>query len=241
MKRAFSLVELVVVLAVIAVVTHIAVHELSQVREARMAAAADRQLEALRDAVWSSGADGAPAGFLADVGRLPRRLDELWRKPEDVALFTVAEAPDGVRVPTGWRGPYLRLPFSRTRLLDPWGNDFGEVTNAAGFAVSAYHNGSSGQARTRSAELPLVPGGDGTAELTLYFDAAIRSCTWYGPDGAGGVTNGTAEAAGGQETFRLTGLTPGLRVIVVSNGTGRIVRAIAVKPGVDAQRIGVSE
>ena len=63
---------------------------------------------------------------------------KLWKKPEGSLPFAVREAvssnlcvsasekallaENGVWVPTGWRGPYLRLPVGRDELLDPWGN-----------------------------------------------------------------------------------------------------------------------
>ena len=52
-KLGFTLVELVVVLAVIAVLTHLAVRELSHLRDGKLAKVADRQLEEIRASVYS--------------------------------------------------------------------------------------------------------------------------------------------------------------------------------------------
>ena len=75
-KRAFTLVELVTVLAVIAIVTHLAVRELSHVRDAKLVQAADKQLETIRSSVYDRATCEEATGFLADMGRLPRLADE---------------------------------------------------------------------------------------------------------------------------------------------------------------------
>lgn len=153
---------MVVVMLILALLTHLAVRETGRLQAARLQRQADRQLEEVRDAVWLRNAAGEATGFLADLGRLPRALvatneaglvvrtlSELWRRPADVAPFDLrpataenlavpaeekaALADAAVIVPCGWRGPYLRLPFGRDRLLDPWGNPL-ETPDDAGFA-----------------------------------------------------------------------------------------------------------
>ena len=139
-KHGFTLVELVVVLAVIAILTHLAVRELSHLRDAKLTKAADAQLETIRTSVFTpSGkrhiaqvADEEATGFLADMGRLPRLVDdmtlgELWTMPTNALPYAVRPATaenlvpglsslanTSVYVPTGWRGPYLRLPIGIT-------------------------------------------------------------------------------------------------------------------------------
>lgn len=153
MKKAFTLVELVLVLALLALVTHLGVRSLSPVFDSRLEARADAQLEALRAAVLTVGADGDLSGFLADMGRLPRAdglLRELWAPPDVRARYGVrpalatnlvvdaafagADEPTladaSVYVPTGWRGPYAALPAGKSALLDPWGNAFVPVDEA---------------------------------------------------------------------------------------------------------------
>ena len=51
-KRGFTLIELVVVLAILALVTHLAVREMAHLRDNRLSQLADRQLGELRDAFW---------------------------------------------------------------------------------------------------------------------------------------------------------------------------------------------
>lgn len=148
MKRGFTLVELVVVLAVLAVVTHLAVREMAHLRDGRLGRSADAQLESVRDAVWRVSPGEEPSGFVADMGRLPRgvattngagsvsvSLRELWERPARVRAYAVRPAtaenlvgPTNdlvdaeVRIGCGWRGPYVRLPLGADRLADPWGN-----------------------------------------------------------------------------------------------------------------------
>lgn len=158
----FTLIELVVVLLILALVTHLAVRELGKVQRARSGQAANAQLETLRDAVWHAAPGEEPTGFLADLGRVPRAaratnelgravgtLGELWTRPADVAPFALRPAvasnlvvsaaergtlaDPSVVVPCGWRGPYVRLPFGRNRLVDAWGNPL-ETPDDAGFA-----------------------------------------------------------------------------------------------------------
>lgn len=166
MKRnGFTLVELVVVIALLSLMAHLAVRQLSHQTEARRTAAANRQLEEIAAAVYATDTSGEPAGFLVDTGRLPRALpgtftnlaehlvpltiSELWRCPDDLPDYAIRPAtpenlhvPESdkaslsdatVRIPCGWRGPYLRLPTGKDRLLDPWGNPF-ETPDDAGYA-----------------------------------------------------------------------------------------------------------
>src|SRR4051794_2579572 len=87
----FTLLELVVVLAILAVVTALATRALSTLEDQRRFEATQRGLAELDAAVLGSPNDRAPdgsqiaSGFVADMGRLPRTvgspeltLQELW-------------------------------------------------------------------------------------------------------------------------------------------------------------------
>ena len=71
---------------------------------------------------------------LSDANLMPRTdagsLDSLWRSDPDIGLrypFEFRAGPSqpvdysAVRLPCGWRGPYLNLPMGQTELIDPWG------------------------------------------------------------------------------------------------------------------------
>jgi prepilin-type N-terminal cleavage/methylation domain-containing protein len=144
---AFTLLELLVVLAILGIVTTLAVRSLDQVEDQHRYESTLRRLEEIEFAVLGSPddrtADGARTlgGFVADMGRLPvasvsaagaaLELRELWENP-GLPLFDVRpaipangvlalDADPAVLVPGGWRGPYLRLPLGAAGLLDGWG------------------------------------------------------------------------------------------------------------------------
>ena len=251
MRRGFTLVELVLVLLVIALTTHLAVHEVSRIRDAKLVSAANRQLEDIRSAAL---------GFLADTGRFVMAtngtLSELWERPADVAEYRVLQASaanivagadagladPSVRVPTGWRGPYLRLPIGRSRLLDPWGNPI-ESVDAAGlsrigvtnevYAASVSHYGPKGQ-REDERVVSLLPGRGDTCSLTVWATgegiADEVTLAWYGP-AEGAITGAVAHVAANVQ-HRFEGLTPGERIVTVKVGVAApVVRLVMVRPG----------
>ena len=148
-KRAFTLIELVVVLAVLAIVAHLAVREMSHFANSERHEAADRQLRSFAEAVLS---DDCESGFLADMGRLPRAvpmneseetlsLAELVRGSCEFrvrhatgdTLLGDAVADANVVIPCGWRGPYVNAPlWKNPRIADPWGNPL-EGRDSAGY------------------------------------------------------------------------------------------------------------
>ena len=135
----FTLLELVVVLAILGILTLLASQNIATRQHDLRARESDRILAAIATAVagdpWNP---DAPPSFAGDLGRLPRALPatnaagtrvlalaELVRRPDDVPPFALlpatdahrspASAPhramdDAVFVPCGWRGPYLPLP-----------------------------------------------------------------------------------------------------------------------------------
>jgi len=281
-RGGFTLIEMVVVLVVIAVLTHLAVRELSHVRAAQLRKAADRQLESLRDCVWSVSADGEPEGFLSDIGRLPRlvsatnsdgttvgTLSELWKCPDGMPEYALLPATNralyaagadsaalasmgkGVFVPAGWRGPYLRMPFGKDRLLDPWGNPleseddagFRRVAVSNGVAVAVSHFGSDarpdgqfkpGSPNARDSTVSLVPQGGTKCRLVVSAEIAGASpfagdidWAWYGP--AGGQITGAVKRVAYPAPAEFDGLTPGVRI--VKDSVSGIARRVVIRPG----------
>lgn len=242
MKRGFTLLEMTVVIGVIALLTHLAVRELGAYRDMKLAAKADRQLEDIR---------GAACRFLHDVGRLPRlaaetndagevawTLSELWKKPEGIVECRRQEK-DGVHLAVGWRGPYLKMPFGRDRLLDPWGNPM-ELEDSAGLrrlwadaaslVTNVCHYGPSAQESARRS-VSLLPDGGTAATLIVSVDTGAYSgpleCGWYGAY-ENSVTNETVSlaAAGGQIVFE--NVPCGKKAVRVS-GERTVVRLVDVK------------
>lgn len=222
-RHGFTLIELAVVLGIIVILTHLAVRETGRWRAAQLRELSNRGLLEIKDAVlgpdFERDSEGARirTGFLADMGRLPLAttnqygrlsLAELWTPPSATDAYAAreavatnllpecdaADADADVVVPGGWRGPYLRLPLGKTRLLDAWGNAY-EVPDEANY--SARLCGAEGLPVTRPGE-PVVsvrhlgadaapdelrtPGSQEDQDLTVNFFAAP------GPDA---LTNAT--------------------------------------------------
>lgn len=241
MNRGFTFLEMTVVIAVIAIVTHLAVREIGHYREEKLSEAADRQLADIREAAHR---------FLCDVGRLPKlvaatnsegetvwTLSELWKRPAGLVECRRVEK-DGVHLAVGWKGPYLKLPFGRDRLLDPWGNpmEFEDGaglqrlwTDAQGSVTNVCHYGPAAQPFQRR-DISLVPCGGTEAELIVTVDAGSYSgpleCSWYGPH-ENSLTNATATLAeaGGQMVFK--GVPCGRKAIKVTSDRS-VVRLVEV-------------
>lgn len=243
MKRgAFTLVELVVVLAVIAVLTHLAVRELAHLRDGRLSDAADRQLEEIRSAVYSVGPDGVARGFLVDMGRLPKAedgtLSELWQKPADALEYAVRqtnivlEAKNlSVYVPTGWKGPYLRLPFGADRLRDPWGNPIEAKDDAGlprifttnGFVTAVAHYGPSARAAGEHRLSFFPEGREPAGRLAVLLESASKGTIYDATITLFSPTNGLISAIETKITDSFAvfeGIMPGRKVLVdtVSGG-----------------------
>lgn len=241
MRRGFTLIELVLVLVIVAVVTHFAVREFGAVEDGRRERTADAQLEAIR---------AAAARFLSDVGRLPRlvaetngegrvtwTLAELWRRPTGVPAYAVTNIGGRVLAGGGWRGPYLHLPFGRERLLDPWGNPM-EAEDDAGLArllaaadgtvTNVCHYGARASADA-CRSMPLAPDGGATCSLVVVTPGGEASaCRCYVPED-GVVRERTGTAANASQVL-FEGLTPGERLVRVADTNGAaVVRIVTAK------------
>ena len=94
-----TLVELLVVAAVLVTLAGVIAARLENVTPAAQAAGTHVTIRALRDAIMGRPDAAPPGGYLADVGTLPARLRDLFIQPPAVAAFVPATG-------LGWRGPY---------------------------------------------------------------------------------------------------------------------------------------
>ena len=242
MKKAFTLVELVVVLALIAITTHLATRELVRFGDRRLAESADRAFLDLRDACTA---------FYGDTGRLvcagDGTLAELWTQPTNVtrhALQSVDFHGTNIVVACGWRGPYHRLPIGRRRLADAWGNaieyhagdEARRLVVSNSFAVAAAHLGPAALLKDRR-EFSLLPEGGVTARLAVNL---VNEASYAGVVRIGllGPVNGSAAvlaektvALDGDVQTVFSGLVPGPRTLVAIGPSVRLIRLVDVEAG----------
>lgn len=95
----FTLLELVVVAAILVVLAGIAIPHLFGVRDSAAATATEATLASVRDAIVGDTVDHP--GFRADTGRLPATVRGLFVQPTGVPTFDRITG-------RGWRGPYIR-------------------------------------------------------------------------------------------------------------------------------------
>lgn len=152
MKRsALTLLELVVVLAILATLTLVAVVSTEGVVEQGRFDVTQRTLQNIDDAVL--GPEGKPeaVSFVSDMGSRPKLLEanpetqlrELWMNPPDFPLrpySPIAPASNQdpeIKLNSGWRGPYLRLPLGRMSLVDGWTRPFSLQVDGGGYLLQA--------------------------------------------------------------------------------------------------------
>ena len=149
-RSGLTLVELLVVLAILAVLTMVAVSLTDGVVDQGRYDVTRRTIENIESAILGpanqTDADGSKlvVGFVADVGRPPiatgtleeTQLAELWANvnglpgfgPRSPTKDADAELNDPqITILAGWRGPYLALPPQSTvpaQLLDGWAQPF---------------------------------------------------------------------------------------------------------------------
>ena len=147
--RGLTLLELMVVLVILAIVATVAVQSLQPQVDQQRFESASRLLTEIKSATVGPAQkyqlDGTPliSGFVADVGRCPQMensptqsadqsqiLTELWDSESELGSkfpYQFRPGPDqpidysSIRLPCGWRGPYLNLPAGSDSLKDPWG------------------------------------------------------------------------------------------------------------------------
>lgn len=150
-RPGLTLIELVVVLAILATLALVAVVSTEGVVEQGRFDVTQRTLQNIDDAVL--GPEGKPDAvcFVSDIGSRPKLLDtnpetqlrELWQNPADFPLrpySPIAPASNQdpeIKLNSGWRGPYLRLPNGQTTLMDGWTRPFSFQADGGGFLMQA--------------------------------------------------------------------------------------------------------
>ena len=153
--RGLTLIEMVVVLAILAVLAGVAVRSLDPIADQTRYEVTLRTLEAARDAIVEDRRQNSGirqvSGFVADIGRLPETIDmliddtgitEFTGVSPSVALSSfgfadragpTASSTDnptdvdctGVSLRCGWRGPYLTVANPVAGVVDGWGQPIG--------------------------------------------------------------------------------------------------------------------
>ncbi|MEM9643485.1 MAG: prepilin-type N-terminal cleavage/methylation domain-containing protein [Planctomycetota bacterium] len=166
-SKGLTLIELVVVLAILAALAGVAVRSLEPIADQARHESTQKDLNNIEQAYLNGSTTGGSnlsySGFLADVGRLPqsvgvdaeRWLSELWENP-GLPNYSIANFNDPnttedessrtnnpILVASGWRGPYLLLPPGSNTLRDGYGrpmvclNSSGGVIAAAGAEIAS--------------------------------------------------------------------------------------------------------
>ena len=148
--RGFTLVEMVVVLAILAALATVAVTSLEGAQDQTRYDTTKQTMENVQDAIVGQAAQQSAPSFVGDLGRFPQAVpvlqpdgstilqpQELWIQPVGVSSFALLPAVKAnlvgtndedvdadVTIATGWRGPYIRLGVGQNDLRDGWGNSF---------------------------------------------------------------------------------------------------------------------
>lgn len=143
-RTGFTLLELSIVLAVLAIVTTLAITAMESTIDQARFDVTQRTLEDIDAAILGSQTGSARndsqsvACFIADVGRpvltvgsdsaSGLQLAELWSNPRNLRPYSKAMTSDSnIVLFSGWRGPYVKLPTTfgaMPRLLDGFGRSF---------------------------------------------------------------------------------------------------------------------
>ena len=145
-RRGFTLLEVVVVIAVISILASIAVPYAAQILNQTREGNARKEMEELYGAIL--GDPSVPtSGFVGDMGRLPANLAQL-----NVRGGQPAGVNGLLGVKIGWFGPYINTGFDANGYLnDPWGTPY------------AYGNPGAGQIRSAGRDRAM-----GTADDIIY-------------------------------------------------------------------------
>ena len=132
-RRALTLLELVVVLGILALLSTVAVRSLEPIADQSRYEATQRVLNDLRFGAAGDNShrftSGQPivSGFIADTGGLPTSVDDVLVCPVGISTHAVQnfdsdrDTVDDVTLSSGWKGPYLQLGAGYNAVVDGWG------------------------------------------------------------------------------------------------------------------------
>ncbi len=176
----FTLAEMLIVLAILAITTTIAVQSLVPVASQARYSATEQTLTTIKNAIIGSptGAanPGVTSGFVADMGRLPMTLAELFLNPSNLSTpQTFSAVQDAtlnastVTVISGWNGPYITTPVGQTAataIVDGWGQSIIGPHRFATTDWTVWSSGPNGVDDTTAGGLTSISGDD--IPLVIY-------------------------------------------------------------------------
>jgi general secretion pathway protein G len=212
-SRGFTLVELVIVIAIIGIVVGVATVKLNEAIDDTKVTVTSAEMQALAYAI---------VGYVGDVGALPLDLDALYANPGGYSTWEgpyIGSTADPVGYKTdGWNVAYI---FSDTLLRSTGsGSNMDKIFAPSSAALLA--NQVSGVVLDANSQAPQASFRDSVVIILSY------------PDGAGGMSNSSINPdADGSFTFSNIPIgNHTLRVIAVSD-SDTMTYAVAVNPGKD--------
>ena len=134
LSRAFTLIEMVMVITVMAALAAVAVPRINDfITNSKIAASKNEMLQ-IRAAISgtpdrTAGGRYVDRGYIGDVGEVPSSLTDLTTKPGAVPVYDYFTR-------TGWNGPYLQIDGTGEILRDSWSTDY--VLNVADSTIRSF-------------------------------------------------------------------------------------------------------
>jgi prepilin-type N-terminal cleavage/methylation domain-containing protein len=174
----FTLIEVIVVIAVISILAAMAVPYAVKIIDQSREEATKKQMEEIHRAIM--GDPKTPtAGYLGDMGALPATLTLLNTQGTQPASTTVG-SPTGLGIVRyGWQSKYVKIGFSAgAYLVDGWGKPLVYNSPGAGQITSYGPNGASGGGDDIIyPSSPVVP--TGSLQVNLYVWRTDNTTSQY--------------------------------------------------------------